>query len=90
MYEESCFCRACCVIILSIEPIDVDNLFRKNMMNVREKYKTNPNRGVYDRDFDSYCSLIKWADFISDLGDYIDIACSKRDKIEQYNIVKWL
>lgn len=69
---------------------DVDNLFRKNMMNVKMRYKTNPNPELYDRDFDSYCSLVSWGDFVSDMGKYIDIATQKRDLIFRYNIVKRL
>lgn len=69
---------------------DVDNLFRKNMMNVKDEYKTNPNRGIYDRDYDSYGSLISWSEFIYNLGKYIDIASQKREKTECYNIVKRL
>ena len=69
---------------------DVDNLFRKNMMNVNEEYKTNPNHGVFDRDYDSYCSLISWHDFISNLGKYIDIASQKRESKDHYYIVKRL
>ena len=67
---------------------DVDNLFRKNMMNVKEEYKTNPNRGLFDRDYDSYCSLISWSEFVSDLGKYINIASQKRENTERYKIVK--
>ena len=42
---------------------DVDNLFRKNMMNVKKAYKTNPCEGIYDSDKDSYCSLVEWEEF---------------------------
>ena len=37
---------------------NVDNLFRKNMMNVKQQYKKNPNPGLFDRDYDSYCSCV--------------------------------
>ena len=53
---------------------DVNNLFRKNMMNVKTEYKRNPNHGMYDRDYDSYCSLISWSEFTSNLGKFIDLA----------------
>lgn len=69
---------------------DVDNLFRKNMMNVKKEYKKNPTLGLYDRDYDSYCSLISWSDFISDIGKYVTIAGNKRDVTYKYNIVKRL
>lgn len=69
---------------------DVDNLFRKNMMNIKPEYKKNPTPGVYDRDYDSYCSLISWNDFVSNIGKYVDLAGSKKDATYKYNIVKRL
>ena len=69
---------------------EVDNLFRKNMMNVKPQYKKNPSSNIYDRDYDSYCSLISWNDFTSNLGKYIDISCKKREELYKYNIVKRL
>ena len=69
---------------------DVDNLFRKNMMNVIDKYKRNPNPGIFDRDYDSYCSLISWNDFTSNIGKYVDIAAQKRNETYKYDIVKRL
>ena len=60
---------------------NVNNLFRKNMMNVKPQYKKNPNPRIYDQDYDSYCSLIAWDEFISHIGEYIDIASQKRDNI---------
>lgn len=74
----------------SITVKNVDNLFRKNMMNVKPEYKRNPNPGEYDRDFDSYCSLISWRDFVSNIGEYVDLAGKKRDVKDRYNIVKRL
>lgn len=69
---------------------DVDNLFRKNMMNIKPEYKKNPTPGVYDRDYDSYCSLISWNDFVSNIGKYVDLAGSKKDATYKYIIVKRL
>lgn len=68
--------------------LDADNLFRKNMMNVKLAYKRNPNQGIYNADYDSYCSLIEYSSFISNPGKYIDIALKKRSVKERYNIVK--
>lgn len=68
----------------------VDNLFRKNMMNVKPQYKKNPNPGIFDRDYDSYCSLIEWDEFIKNIGKYIEIASQKRDAIYKYDITKRL
>ena len=67
---------------------DVDNLFRKNMMNVKTTYKKHPNANTYDRDYDSYCSLIPWSEFVSNIGKYIDLAFEKRNAGYKYNIVK--
>lgn len=69
---------------------NVDNLFRRNMMNVKPQYKKNPDPGIFDRDYDSYCSLIKWSEFIKNVGNYIDIASQKRDAIYKYDITKRL
>ena len=69
---------------------NVNNLFRKNMMNVKLQYKKNPNPHIYDQDYDSYCSLIEWDEFISHIGEYIDIASQKRDNIYKYEIAKRL
>ena len=72
----------------SITVRDVDNLFRKNMMNVKLNYKKNINPGYYDRDYDSYCSLISWNEFVLDIGKYIDIATKKRDEVYKYELVR--
>lgn len=72
----------------TVSVYNVDNLFRKNMMNVKEQYKKNLNPGLFDSNYDSYCSLLKWSDFISNVGMYINIASTKRDDLYKYNIVK--
>ena len=69
---------------------NVDNLFRKNMMNIKSQYKRNSTEGVFDRDYDSYCSLIPWNDFINNKGKYVDLAVQKRNCIDRYDIVKRL
>lgn len=65
---------------------DVDNLFRKNMMNVKDLYKKNPEPGIYDLDYDSYCSLVSFRSFANDIGRYIDLAIEKRDHRDKYDI----
>lgn len=65
-----------------------DNLCRRNMMNVKPEYKINPNPDFYNSDYDSYCSLISWNEFIGNIGQYINIARKKRDEQYKYNIVK--
>lgn len=67
---------------------NVDNLFRKNMMNVKAAYKQRQKAGVFDANYDSYCSLVSYERFIENIGWYIDIAGEKRDDIQKYNIVK--
>ena len=69
---------------------DVDNLYRKNMLNIKPYYKHNPNDGIYDSNYDSYCSLVSYTNFVSNVGKYIDIAIEKRDKQYQYEIHKRL
>ncbi len=69
---------------------NVDNLFRRNMMNVKTRYKKNPNSRIFDRDYDSYCSLIEWDEFTKNIGKYIDIASQKREHNYKYDIKKRL
>lgn len=69
---------------------NVDNLFWRNMMNVKPEYKKNPNPDLFDRDYDSYCSLIEWNEFINNIGKHIEIASKKRDEIYKYVINKRL
>ena len=63
---------------------DFDNLVRHNMMNVKPEYKQNPCDGVYDSDWDSYCTLVSWEDFIEHFPDYIQKADQKRKAINKY------
>lgn len=74
----------------SITVLNVDNLFRKNMMNVKDVYKKNPKPNIFDSEYDSYCSLIKYSDFMSDPGKYIDVAMKKKKETYKYNLVKRL
>ena len=65
---------------------DFENLTRKNMFNIKTRYKhcTTPDR--YDTDFDHYCSLVSWSDFIAKPNYYIDKAIYKRENKEQYDL----
>lgn len=67
---------------------DVQNLFRKNMMNIKSQYKRNNCDGIYDSNYDSYCSLVALDDFKKNYEKYISIALEKRDRIYEYNIIK--
>ena len=69
---------------------NVDNLFRANMMNVKQTYKRNPTPGLFDSLYDSYCSLVSYEVFCKDIGKYIDNAIKKRDEKYKYNIVSRL
>lgn len=66
---------------------NADNLFRFNMMNVKQMYKKNPTPGLYDGLYDSYCSLVSYEDFIKNIGRYVDNAVKKRDEKYKYDIV---
>lgn len=67
---------------------DVDNLFRKNMMNVKPSYKTNPRLGYFDSDYDSYCSLVSFEQFTKNVGRYIDMAIEKRENLHKYELTR--
>lgn len=65
---------------------DFDNLVRRNMMNVLNKYKKNKCDGIYNSDYDSYISLIKYSDFMNNPKKYIEIASEKRENRDKYEI----
>lgn len=67
---------------------DFNNLVRKNMFNVKDIYKFDKNSKYYNSNYDHYCSLISWDNFISDPNKYIDIALEKRNNIKHYEIIK--
>lgn len=67
---------------------NVDNLLRKNMLNIKSEYKTNPCQGVYDMEKDSYCSLVSWEEFKKNYTYYIDMAAEKRENTQKFNLVK--
>lgn len=70
----------------SIYVKNVNNLFRANMMNIKTPYKRCPQNNFYDRNYDSYCSLISYDDFIKNMGRHIDIATLKRNEAYKYKI----
>ena len=74
--------------VLSI--LDFNNLVRKNMMNVKSEYKISKCLGVYDADWDSYCSLIAYDEFKKNYADYIDRAFKKRGELYKYTPCKRL
>jgi hypothetical protein len=68
--------------------LSFDNLVRKNMINVKEEYKANACEDLYDNDKDSYISLIHFDDFKKDYKDYIEKAKNKRDRKEEFDLIK--
>lgn len=90
--ESSILCKTTCercdskCTLTSI--YDFDNIVRKNMMNVKAEYKRNSCDGVYDSNYDSYCSLVSWEDFKNNFEDYITKADNKRFEIYKYELKK--
>lgn len=70
----------------SVRVNDFNNLVRKNMFNVLKKYKRNQIENKYDSNYDHYCSLVSWNEFVSNPNKYIEIAEFKRDNIDRYEI----
>lgn len=65
-----------------------DNLVRKNMMNIKKSKKKNQCDNIYDSLEDSYCSLIEFDEFKNNIYKYIENAISKRNRKEDFDIVK--
>ena len=65
-----------------------NNLVRKNMFNIKQAYKYDKTSKYYNSNYDHYCSLISWEDFINNPNKYINIAIEKRDNINHYEIIK--
>lgn len=69
---------------------DVNNLVRKNMMNIKDSFKKYKCYGIYDSLEDSYISLISYDEFISDINKYIENAISKKGRRDEFTLVKRL
>lgn len=69
---------------------DFNNLCRKNMMNIKQQYKTNPCQGIYDLETDSYCTLVSWEEFKKEYKKYIDSAAEKREDTYKFKLTKRL
>ena len=65
-----------------------DNLARKNMLNIKPKFKKNPCNDLYSDEYDSYISLVSLEVFKKDYKKYIDNAKEKRDRLEEFEIKK--
>lgn len=69
---------------------DFNNLVRKNMMNIKDSYKKNQCYSIYDSLEDSYISLISYDEFKSDINKYIENAISKKERRDEFSLVKRL
>ena len=67
---------------------EFNNLVRKNMFNVKDEYKYCPDEGKYNREKDHYISLYAFDTFMDNPQKYIDSAIEKRNRKEQFNLVK--
>lgn len=67
-----------------------ENLVRHNMFNIKDKYKTHQCNDIYDSDHDHYISLVHIDEFLKSPKKYLDIAFKKRDRSDEFNLVKRL
>lgn len=81
-------CSCCGKGYKIIEVNDLQNLFRKNMFNVKSSYKSNHCENVYDFEADCYCTFVSWKKFMNDFEGYIERAANKRERIHCYEICK--
>ena len=68
----------------------INNLVYNNMMNVKPEHKRHKCKDVYDGNWDSYCSLVAYEVFKNNIGEYIDMAYTKRNELYKYNLCKRL
>ena len=75
--------------------LQTDKLFRilrMNMFNIKKPTFSNCANQVHDSPAytgdHSYVYSVKWCDFISDKDKYLQMAESRREKIEDYNLTK--
>lgn len=65
-----------------------ENLVRKNMFNVKNEFKHCKIESRWDADVDHYISLIDFEKFINNPKHYIDLAIEKRNRLNEFNLVK--
>lgn len=68
--------------------LDFDNLVRKNLVNIKDKYKSNKCDNLFDSEKDSYVTLMHFDDFKKNFSNHIENAKQKRDRKEEFNLVK--
>lgn len=81
-------CDVCHKETSSTTILPFSNLVRHNMMNIKSDFKTNTCVNLYDREKDSYISLIHFDDFKKDYASYINAAKNKRDRKSEFDLVK--
>lgn len=86
--ENKHICSACNVESIIYTISNFDNLCRKNMMNVKDIFKKNKCDGIYDLNDDSYCSFVSLENFKKNYEYYIKTAFEKRDRIDEFKIMK--
>ncbi len=86
--ESSHTCNICNVESECQVMLEFDNLVRKNVLNVKSSYKSHPCDNLFDSDKDSYISLIHIDDFKKDYEKHIEAAKEKRDRKNEFELVK--
>ena len=81
------------IVILSetkelITIANFNNLARKNMLNIKNEYKHCQIPEQYNSEKDTYISLVAFDKFINNPKTYIDSAIEKRNRLEQFELVK--
>jgi len=69
---------------------DLENLTKKNSLNVKDKYKVNPDQNWYNDAEDCYVSFVKYANFKANMQNYLDNAIDKKDHVDHFDIIKEL
>lgn len=82
------YCSTCNEEQKSTTILNFDNLVRKNMLNVKKNFKKESCENLYDREKDSYITLVHFEEFKKNYKDYIDKAKIKRDRKDEFNLVK--
>lgn len=81
-------CQVCGETKTTSTILEFENLVRKNMLNVKEKYKENLCPSLYDSDQDSYVSLVSFDEFKKNYEAYIQKAKDKRERLNEFHLIK--
>lgn len=90
MTEKMHYCEVCKQSYAINNITSRQNLVSRNMLNVKPEYKKHKCIGVFDGDYDSYCSLIPYETFKDNFAYYVDVAFQKRNELYKYNLCKRL